>query len=725
VRQTVSLLQIKGIHWAGWLLLLAMLLAVTGQTHAAESQPVADPSAGVVQASTEDPVVVRISFADRAALDLLAERLDIWEVNHAQGTLIAMITHEQWRWLKLLGYPTALDEEKTAELHRPLVRSAGQTGGIPGYSCYRTVEETYADLAALAEENPTIAQWIDIGDSYDKITPGDSDGYDIYALVLTNQHVTVDKGKFLLFAAVHARELTTAELATRFAEELVAKYGVDPDVTWLLDYNEIHIIPQGNPDGRKWAEQGYSWRKNTNNPSGCGFPFYGVDLNRNGSFNWNICGSGCSSGDSCSIVYRGVTPGSEPETVAVESYMQQIFEDQRGPELTAAAPLDTNGLFISLHSYGNLVIYPWDWTGQHAPNMLELRRLGRKLGFHNRYGVCNTSNCLYGVDGSHTDYAYGTFGVASYTYELGTTFFQSCSFFENSILRRNLDSLYYAAKAARRPYQMPAGPDTVDVTASPATVSAGQPVTLSATADHTRYFSNGYGVEVSQPISAVRYTVNVPSWLAESFAPLSPGDGSFDSTVETAEVVIDTRDWTPGRHTIFVESQDQDGNWGAPTARFLTINADYGLTLVQPSAVADVSPGQPVTYTLIITNTGNVTDTFQLALVQSDWPVDLPELSAPVAAGTAVTATIQVTVPVTATIGAANVAVIEVASTGDPGQIRVAILQTVVDTLPPPEPDEPDVPEDPEDPDDPEDPEDPDVPDDPDVYTYYFPWVEK
>ena len=76
-------------------------------------------------------------------------------------------------------------------------------------------------------------------------------------------------------AAIHARELTTAEVATRFAEQLVQRYGVDPDVTWLLDYNEVHILAQSNPDGRKMAEadagnpnianENAYWRKNVNN----------------------------------------------------------------------------------------------------------------------------------------------------------------------------------------------------------------------------------------------------------------------------------------------------------------------------------------------------------------------------------------------------------------------------------------------------------------------------
>jgi hypothetical protein len=572
----------KKLIWA--ILLLSILSLSSGQAEA-QSSVISDQWSVIsIQSpvpSPQSPIVVRIDFEDREDLAILSGTLDIWEVNHAEGYVIAMITPDQWSWLKLLGYPVTMDEIRTAELNRPRQREAGQTAGIPGYACYRTVEETYSSLAGLAADHPGIAEWKDIGDSYDKVTPGGPEGYDIYALVLTNKSINVEKGKFVLLSTVHAREYTTAELATRYAEKLVAGYGVDPDLTWLLDYNEIHIIAQGNPDGRKWAEQGRSWRKNTN-PAGCNFPFYGVDLNRNGSFLWGACpGGGCSSSDPCSILYRGTAAGSEPETQAVQSYLGSVFEDQRGPNINDAAPLDTNGVFISLHSYGNLVIYTWDFTGQDAPNMPELRRLGRKFGYSNRYSVCNTSNCLYGVDGSHTDYAYGTFGVATYTFELGTSFFQSCSFFENNIVQSNLNALVYAAKAARRPYQVAAGPDTLDLSLSATPVVAGVPVTLTAQADDTRYFSNGFGTEPTQAVAAVRYTVDLPSWAGGTPTALIPSDGAFDSSVEGAQIVIDTSDWEPGRHQIFVESQDTAGNWGVPTAIFLEIKGASGLTMAQ------------------------------------------------------------------------------------------------------------------------------------------------
>jgi len=43
---------------------------------------------------------------------------------------------------------------------------------VPGFLSYRTVEKTRTDAEQLAIDNPGLASWLDIGDSYDKITSG-------------------------------------------------------------------------------------------------------------------------------------------------------------------------------------------------------------------------------------------------------------------------------------------------------------------------------------------------------------------------------------------------------------------------------------------------------------------------------------------------------------------------------------------------------------------------
>ena len=99
---------------------------------------------------------------------------------------------------------------------------------------------------------------------------------------------------------------------------------------------------------------------------------------------------------------------------------------------------------------------------------------------------------------------------------------------------------------------------------------AGTPLTLTAFADDRRYFSGGNGSEATQPISAARFSLAAPSWVTGTVTlPLTAADGSFNSTAESVSLVIDTTDWPAGRHLLFVESQDSDGNWGVPSALFV------------------------------------------------------------------------------------------------------------------------------------------------------------
>lgn len=541
--------------------------AVTAENKRDKSAP---PGPNPSPTSTPNPksLVVRIYTHDRSEINGLSKSLDIWEVNRENGYILAAMGTGEYNRLLRQGYRIQIDQDRTSGISQLNQLLPGQTAGIPGYPCYRTVEETYADLDALSKAYPKLARWTDIGDSWEKTASNEAIGYDVHALVLTNQEpdLTLPKPKLVMMAAIHAREYATAELATRFAQHLAENYGTSPDVTWLLDYHEIHIIPVVNPDGRKLAELGYYQRKNTNNTNGgaCAVPpdafnQYGTDLNRNFSYNW-----GGASLDACSETYQGPSATSEPEAVALEQYLKAIFPDQRG-EGGEPAPPSTSGLFISLHSYGQLMLWPWGYTYSPAPNEAQLRTLGHKLAFFNNY-LPEQASELYLTTGDSDDFAYGELGIPAYTFEMGTDFFQDCVNFEDTVLPNNLEALIYAAKSARRPYQAPAGPEVFNLSIEPWVVEPGSPVTVTAHTDDTR----SYPGIISQTIAGARYSLDAPAWITDTAVlPMTPADGSFDSYVEQAQTVIDTTGWSAGRHLIFVEGQDSDGNWGVPSAAFV------------------------------------------------------------------------------------------------------------------------------------------------------------
>ena len=531
-------------------------------------------SPGVAEAASDEVIFAHVHYKDEADLKrMVAGPLDLLEeADRKAGWVGALLDQSQYVDLLAEGYQVDVVRRETITL-----RHDGRSAGIPGYSCYRTVEETHAAMNALAADYPGLATVIDAGDSYDKVRPGGAAGYDILVLKLTNGAIPGPKPAFFLMGAIHAREYATAEMVIRFAEQMAHGYGTDPDATWLLDNYELHVMPQANPDGRKLAEKGHYQRKNRNRSNGgyCADPpmpgnQYGTDLNRNCSFKFGDEGA---SDDPCDQQYHGPSAGSEPETQALQGYIASLFPDQRGPLDTDAAPSSATGVVMSLHAYSDVVLYPWGFHTQSAPNGNALRTLGRKFGYFNGYAVCQPGECLYDASGSTDDWVYGTLGVAAYTIELGTSFFESCNSFTNSILPANNPALLYAFKAARRPYQAPSGPDSVNVKASPAgPVAAGTMVTVTATADDTRYNSNGYGTEPTQNIAAARLSVDAPSWAdGVTLHAMSASDGKFNNRKEGVTATLDTTRWTPGKHLVMVESKDSNGNWGVPSAVFITI----------------------------------------------------------------------------------------------------------------------------------------------------------
>ena len=448
-----------------------------------------------------------------------------------------------------------------------LTTTNGTFPTIPGYSCYRTVEGTFATARSIVNRYPHLAQWIDVGDSWKK--ENGQGGYDMRVLKLTNQSNTQNKPALFITSSIHAKEYTPAELATRFAEYLVSNYGSNADVTWMLDHHEVHLMLMANPDGRKHAEQGESWRKNVNDNYCVGGNSPGADLNRNFSFQWNCCEG--SSNNECSLVYHGASPTSEPETQAIQTYMRNLFGDHRGPNLTDAAPLNTSGIYIDIHSYSQLVLWPWGFTNTVAPN--NLSTLGRKFAYSNGYEP-NQSIGLYATDGTTDDFGYGELGIPSYTFELGTSFFQECSRFTNTILPDNMPSLIYALKAVRSPYTLPLGPEVTNVTLSTgnAPISRGTPVTLTAIANDTLY-NNTHGAEPSQNIKQAEYYIDIAPWESNA-TPISMNaqDGTYNHSSESITATIDTNLLSEGNHTIFLRAQDADDHWGVISALFLNIS---------------------------------------------------------------------------------------------------------------------------------------------------------
>ncbi len=131
--------------------------------------------------------------------------------------------------------------------------------------------------------------------------------------------------------------------------------------------------------------------------------------------------------------------------------------------------------------------------------------------------------------------------------------------------------------------------------------------------------------------------------------------------------------------TVVVTSQGDSSQWAAATLT-TTARVLYGVTL-EPSTVALFGDaGTTVTYTLRMTNTGVVTDTFALDYSGSHWEVGLPVTNATLAADTGIDVMVYVSIPVTATGGMTDTAQLAATGTGvsDTSTLITAVTLTRV-----------------------------------------------
>lgn len=146
------------------------------------------------------------------------------------------------------------------------------------------------------------------------------------------------------------------------------------------------------------------WRKNRKPGSYC----YGTDLNRNFDFHWMENGA---SSNECSETFAGTKGFSELESQALRDFV--------------LANADSIKLYLTFHSYGQYLLYPWGYTSALPDNEATLRSLATKVNAAIKavagtsYTIGTSTNVLYAAAGGSDDWVKGVGGVElAYTIEL-------------------------------------------------------------------------------------------------------------------------------------------------------------------------------------------------------------------------------------------------------------------------------------------------------------------
>jgi carboxypeptidase A2 len=215
------------------------------------------------------------------------------------------------------------------------------------------------------------------------------EGRDIKTITITNGDGK-KKNSIFIDAGIHAREWIAPATALYLINQLV-----DPQSNYskLLSEVDFVIMPVVNPDGYEYSHTTERmWRKTrSKNEVSC----VGTDGNRNFDYHWGEVGASPSS---CSDTFRGKTPFSEVET--------QILRD------TVMSIKDSCKFYLTLHSYGNYMLYPWGWTSDLPETWKEIDGISRvgadaiKAATGTKYTVGSSTNVLYAASGGSDDYMF-------------------------------------------------------------------------------------------------------------------------------------------------------------------------------------------------------------------------------------------------------------------------------------------------------------------------------
>jgi Zinc carboxypeptidase len=233
------------------------------------------------------------------------------------------------------------------------------------------------------------------------------------------------EGAVLVNGGIHAREWQTPEAVTAVLETLAERKSNRSLEQYLIENLTTVIVPVNNIDGfiqtqthpisvtahREQPREGRMRRKNLRNPNTqaaidsdittVADNFWGIDLNRNSS--QGFAQANRSSGSVTSLIYRGVTPATEPEIQAL----------QQAATLGPAARLR---FYSDTHSFGQVLLAPT--TGNVRRNAITEELAARMRAASERF-------YQYGADppgsqgiGTTADHFAFTYQIPTWTFEL-------------------------------------------------------------------------------------------------------------------------------------------------------------------------------------------------------------------------------------------------------------------------------------------------------------------
>ncbi|KAE8616770.1 hypothetical protein XENTR_v10008883 [Xenopus tropicalis] len=383
----------------GILALLALVVAASSLENFSGQQvlrifPTDEAQVNLVRA-LEDEEYLQLDFWTSPSRVLLPIDIRV-PLHHLQSVKVYLESNSIQYSIMIHDVQNLLDEEQR-DMRRNRASEDGRSTNSFNYAAYHTFDEINAFIDNLVSENPNLVSKIQIGSSYE--------GRPLNVLKFSTGP---NRPAFWIDTGIHSREWVTQASAVWFAKKIVTDFGKDPSLTNTLNQMDILIEIVTNPDGFVYTHKSdRMWRK-TRSPNS-GSLCVGTDPNRN----WDAgFGGPGSSSNPCTETYRGRAAHSEPEVKAIVDFVKS-HGNIKG--------------FVSIHSYSQMLLFPYGYTNTRVPDHDELNAVSKKAitALASLYGTAYTYgsiiSTIYQASGGTIDWTYNQGIKHSYSFELRDT----------------------------------------------------------------------------------------------------------------------------------------------------------------------------------------------------------------------------------------------------------------------------------------------------------------
>lgn len=216
-----------------------------------------------------------------------------------------------------------------------------------------------------------------------------AEGRPLYWLKISdNPNVDETEPEILYTAIHHSREPASLTQLIYYMWYVLENYDTDDEIKAIVDHTEMYFVPMINPDGYVYnvvndPNGGGMWRKNRRNH---GNGDYGVDPNRNYSYQWGTTGVSFNTS-------QDTYPGSAAFSEAENQLIKMFCEDH---EFVMA---------LNYHTYGNLLLYPYGHQNLLTPDNDTYVAISSLMVSENGFSN-QLSSLLYPASGDSDDWMY-------------------------------------------------------------------------------------------------------------------------------------------------------------------------------------------------------------------------------------------------------------------------------------------------------------------------------